>query len=45
MEYFDALERLFGVNDAIREHIQKAKTNSEQCQTLVILCSPLCQSR
>ena len=35
LEYFDALERLYGIDGVVRETITKVKTNKEQCQLLV----------
>ena len=35
LEYFDELERLYGIDDVVRETITRVKTNKEQCKLLV----------
>ena len=35
LEYFEVLERLYGLDDVVRETITKVKTNKEQCKLLV----------
>ena len=35
LEYFEELEKLYGIDDVVRETITRVKTNKEQCKLLV----------